>query len=184
MNKLNVVGLCGSLREKSLNLMALKLAGSLLPERADFTLLQWHRLPPFDADMLSAGFPSPVQDLAERIAAADGIVIATPEYNFSIPGMFKNAIDWLSRCERQPFNRKPVAILSASPGPLGGARVQYDLRKVLLYLDADTLAKPEVFIGSANTKFDEEGRCSDELTQKYVRSQMQTLVDRIDAVKS
>ena len=87
---------------------------------------------------------------------ADGLLIVTPEYNFSIPGGLKNVIDWLSRGEDQPFACKPVAILTASAGPVGGARVQYDLRKVMLFVNAMTLIKPEVFVGSAASKFDAE----------------------------
>jgi len=183
MKKLDIVALCGSLRKNSLNLMALNLAREALAEHADVELLQWRHLPPLDADLMASGLPGEVLELADRIAAADGIVIASPEYNFSIPGMFKNAIDWLSRCERQPFSGKPVAILSASPGFLGGARMQYDLRKVLLYVNADTLVKPEVFIGGANAKFDEQGRCTDEATQKNVRAQMEALVASIAAAR-
>jgi chromate reductase len=103
------------------------------------------------------------------------VLIATPEYNFSVPGVFKNVLDWISRVDNQPFAFKPVAILTASTGPLGGARVQYDLRKVLLFLNAMVLAKPEVFIGLAATKFDAEGRCTDETTRKFVGDQMLAL---------
>lgn len=100
-----------------------------------------------DADLLARGMPDAVASLVTRIRGADAVLIATPEYNFSVPGMLKNALDWMSRAEDQPFRRKPVAILSAATGPLGGARVQYELRKILLFLDALVLTKPEIFIG-------------------------------------
>jgi chromate reductase, NAD(P)H dehydrogenase (quinone) len=100
------------------------------------------------------------------------VLIATPEYNFSVPGGLKNLLDWMSRGDDQPWAHKPLAILSASPGPLGGARVQYELRKVMLFLNAAVLVKPEVFIGGAGAKFDAEGRCTDDTTRQFVGAQM------------
>jgi chromate reductase len=113
-----------------------------------------------------------VAALRERIRRADAVLIASPEYNFSVPGGLKNVLDWTSRGEDQPWAHKPVALLTASPGPLGGARVQYDLRKVMLYLNAMVLVKPEVFIAQAATKFDAQGQCTDETTRKFVGEQM------------
>ena len=94
--------------------------------------------------------------LSDAIRAADGVIFRTPEYNFSLPGELKNAIDWVSRLPNQPFAGKPIAIQSASPGPLGGGRVQYDLRRAMVFLDALTLNKPEIFIGSCASKFDDK----------------------------
>ena len=141
------------------------------------------RSAPFDADLFAKGHPPAVAALRDRIRHAGGLIIATPEYNFSLPGMLNNAIDWLSRGEDQPFARKPVAILSASPGPLGGARVQYDLRKVLLFVNAMPLVKPEVFIGGAMSKFNADGECTDETTRKFVTDQMHAFGKWIDSVK-
>ena len=172
MSTLDIVGLCGSLRKGSINHHALRLAGELMPATMKLDIVEWRELPVFDGDILAAGFPSVVSALRERIRRADGVVIATPEYNFSVPGGLKNVIDWVSRGDDQPFALKPVAMFSASPGPLGGARVQYDLRKVFLFLNAATLVKPEVFIGGAGTKFDAEGRCTDEGTRKFLGAQM------------
>ncbi len=167
-----LVALCGSLRAGSFNHHALRLAGEVLPAGATLDLLPWRDLPVFDADLLARGEPPAVSTLKARIRAAAGVVIATPEYNFSIPGGLKNALDWLSRGDDQPFLHKPVAILSAATGPLGGARVQYDLRRVLLFLNAAVLAKPEVFIGQAASKFDGAGCCTDEITRRFVTDQM------------
>ena len=172
MPTLDIVGLCGSLRAASLNRMALNLAAEVMPPSMQMEIVDWRDIPLYDADLQAQGMPPAVTALAERLRRADGIVIATPEYNFSIPGVLKNAIDWLSRLENQPFARKPVALLSASPGPLGGARVQYDLRKVLLFVDAGVMVKPEIFIGAAATKFDADGRCTDDTTRRYVGKQM------------
>lgn len=172
---LDIVGLCGSLRRASFNGAALRLAGELMPPTMRLDIVEWRELPTFDGDVLARGLPAPVAALRERIRRADGVVIASPEYNFSVPGGLKNVLDWLSRGEDQPWVSKPVAILSASTGPLGGARMQYDLRKVLLYLNAAVLAKPEVFIAAANGKFDAEGRCTDETTRRFVGDQMAAL---------
>ena len=183
MSKLDIVGICGSLRAASINRMALNLAGSVMPQGLAMEVVEWRELPAFDADVLADGFPPVVAALRDRIRRADGLVIATPEYNFSLPGMLKNAIDWLSRGDDQPFAHKPIAILSASPGPLGGARVQYELRKILLFVNATPLVKPEVFIGNAAAKFDAEGECTDLSTRKFVTDQMQAFGKWIEAVK-
>lgn len=173
MSTLDIVGLCGSLRAASINRMALALAGDCMPASMKLDVVDWREVPVFDGDVFAQGLPSAVAALKARIARADAVLIATPEYNFSVPGGLKNVLDWLSRGDDQPFALKPVAILTASPGPLGGARVQYDLRKVLLFLNALVLAKPEVFIGSAAAKFDAaSGACTDETTRKFVTDQM------------
>ena len=172
MTTLDIVGLCGSLRKASINRSALRLAGELMPASMKLDIADWRDVPVFDGDVLAQGLPPAVAALKERIRRADGVVIATPEYNFSVPGGLKNVIDWLSRGDDQPWAHKPVAILSATPGPLGGARMQYDLRKVMLFLNAMPLVKPEVFIGMAAGKFDAEGRCTDDGTRKFVGDQM------------
>ncbi|MDR0226369.1 MAG: NAD(P)H-dependent oxidoreductase [Burkholderiaceae bacterium] len=177
---MDVIGLCGSLRRNSLNRMLLDLAGDCLAPEARLHVCDWRALPPLDADLLAAGMPDCVQQLRERIRRADGVVLATPEYNFSIPGMFKNALDWISRGDDQPLRNKPVALLSASPGPLGGARVQYELRKVLQCMEAVVLARPEVFVGHAAQKFDEQGLCSDTATRSFTMAQMQALLRQME----
>lgn len=168
----DIVGLSGSLRSASLNSMALQLAVRCMPAGMALSVVDWRAVPPFDADVLAGGFPSAVTAVRERVRRAHGLVIATPEYNFSVPGMLKNLIDWLSRGADQPLAGKPVAILSATTGPLGGARVQYDLRRVLLCTDAIVLQKPEVFIGNAQQKFDPNGECTDEPTRSYLSAQL------------
>jgi chromate reductase len=179
---MKLLGICGSLRAGSFNAMALALAGRSLPAGSEFDVLDWRSVPPFDADLLAAGFPGEVAALRDRVRQADGILIATPEYNFSIPGMLKNLLDWVSRGEDQPLAGKPVAIISAATGPLGGARVQYDLRRVLLFVDAMVMSKPEVFIGQAQTKFAADGTCADETTARFVQLQMLAFSGWIDAV--
>src|SRR5205823_13620079 len=112
----------------------------------------------------------------DAIRAANGVIIITPEYNFSIPGGLKNAIDWVSRLQNQPFAGKPIALQSASPGPLGGGRVQYDLRRSMVFLDAFTLNKPEIFIGSCASKFNESGELTDEPTRNFIKQQLAAFV--------
>ena len=130
---MNIVAICGSLRKGSFNRMLMQALPSLAP--AGMSIKEapsFVELPLYNADIQNGpGFPAGVGTLAEAIRAADGVIICTPEYNFSIPGGLKNAIDWVSRLPNQPFAAKPIALQSASPGPLGGARVQYDLRRTI-----------------------------------------------------
>jgi chromate reductase len=173
MATLDIVGLCGSLRTASYNRMLMRLAGESMPAPMRLDVVEWRDVPVFDGDVFAKGLPAPVAALRERIRRADGVLIVSPEYNFSVPGGLKNVLDWLSRGDDQPWAMKPVAIASASTGPVGGARLQYDLRKVLLYLNAMVLAKPEVFCSLAQTKFDAAtGSCTDETTRKFVTDQM------------
>lgn len=165
---MKIVALCGSLRANSFNRMLMQLAQEVAPRTMSVVEADWSAVPPFNADALAVGFPDVVEDLRAQIAAADGVLIVSPEYNFSVPGMFKNALDWVSRHQQQPFANKPVAILSAATGQLGGARMQYDLRRILLYLNANVLAKPEVFVGFAAEKFGEDGSCKDPKTCEFV----------------
>ena len=121
----------------------------------------------------SAGFPAPVQTLAEAVRAADGVIFVSPEYNYSIPGGLKNAIDWVSRVPNQPFAGKPVTVISATAGILGGGRMQYDLRRCMIFLDAFTMNKPEVFIGTASQRIDEKtGQIKDEQTVGFIKQQL------------
>ncbi len=171
----NIVGICGSLRKGSYNRMLMKSLPALAPPGLSITEApSFAEFPLYDADLQgSMGFPAAVTALADAIRAADGVIFCTPEYNFSLPGGLKNAIDWVSRLPDQPFAGKPVAIQSASPGPLGGARVQYDLRRMLLVLDALTLNKPEVFVGGCAAKFDEtSGALTDAATRDFVKRQL------------
>jgi chromate reductase len=172
MTRLDIVALCGSLRSASFNRMLLKLAVESAPSTMAVEVLDWREVPVFDGDVFAKGLPPPVAALKARIARADGVLIVSPEYNFSVPGGLKNVLDWLSRGDDQPWSMKPVALASASGGPLGGARMQYDLRKVLLYLNAMVLAKPEVFCGMAQTKFDAGGQCTDDVTRRFATDLM------------
>ena len=179
----NVVSICGSLRKGSYNRMLMQsLPGLAPPGMAITEAPPFTEIPLYNADVQAAsGFPAPVTALADAIRAADGVIFCTPEYNFSLPGGLKNAIDWVSRLPGQPFAGKPIALQSASPGPLGGARVQYDLRRMLVFLDALTLNKPEVFVGSCASRFDEKtGALTDPTTRDFVKQQLAAFAEFID----
>ena len=178
MANLNVLTICGSLRRGSFNAMVQRALPSLAPEgMALKPAPSFAEFPLYNADIQnSTGFPGPVNALADAIRAADGVIFCTPEYNFGIPGGLKNAIDWVSRLPNQPFAGKPIALQSASPGPLGGGRVQYDMRRAMVFLDAFTLNKPEIFIGNCASKFDEKtGELKDEATRGFIKQQLAAL---------
>lgn len=164
-----VLGVCGSLRKGSWNMMALRAAGELMPPGMTLTLTAGiGDLPFYDQDVFDAGIPDPVTRFCDEIRAADGLLIATPEYNFSVTGVLKNAIDWGSHVPDQVFKDVPIALFSATTGPLGGPRVQYDLRRIFAQLWGHVLPRPEVFIGNAASKFDADGRLTDEATKKFL----------------
>ncbi len=172
---LHVISICGSLRKGSYNRMVMNLLPGYAPEGTKITEAPpWADFPVYNADVQNAsGFPEPVQKLAEAVRAADGVIFVAPEYNFSIPGGLKNAIDWVSRVPNQPFAGKPVALQSAAHGILGGGRMQYDLRRCMIFLDALTLNKPEIFIGNCAQRIDEKtGQIKDEQTIGFIKQQL------------
>lgn len=166
---MKVLGISGSLRKASLNTMALRAAAALAPEGMSIGMADIRDIPMYDEDLRSAGGEPPaVARLKAQIAEADAVLIATPEYNFSIPGVLKNAIDWVSRPPGAVFDGKVVGIMGASPGVLGTARAQYDLRKMMVFLNAFVVNKPEVFIREAAGKFNADGELTDEPTKKVI----------------
>ena len=165
---MKVLGICGSLRQGSYNAMALRAAQKLAPAGMEISIADISRIPMYNDDVRVAGEPAEVSALKAQLRAADAVLIVTPEYNFSIPGVLKNTLDWMSRPPEPPFDGKVVAIMGASPGPVGTARVQYDLRKVLVYMNTFTVNKPEVFISMAAAKFNAEGELTDETTAKFI----------------
>jgi chromate reductase len=180
----NVITVCGSLRKGSFNRMLEKALPEFAP--AGMTISKapsFAEFPLYNADLQNEkGFPAEVMALAEAIRAADGVIFVTPEYNFSLPGGLKNALDWVSRLKDQPFIGKPVALQSASPGPVGGARMQYDLRKMMVFLDALPLNKPEIFVNNCASKFDEKtGALTDQPTRDFVRQQLEAFARFIAA---
>jgi chromate reductase len=170
----NVISICGSLRKGSYNHMLQNLLPSFAPAGMSITPApSFAEIPIYNADIQEKGIPAPVNTLADAIRAADGIIVVTPEYNFSIPGGLKNAIDWLSRLKEQPFIGKPVAVQSCSQGPVGGARMQYHLRQSLVGLEAMLLPKPEIFVANCASRFNDKGELTDETTGKFIRQQLE-----------
>ena len=164
-----VLGICGSLRAGSYNKAALRTAIELKPLGMTIETADIGSFPLYNEDVRAQGFPPPVERFRRQIVAADGLLFVTPEYNYSISGVLKNAIDWASRPPDQPFAGKPVAIMGAGAGMAGTARAQYDLRRSCVFLDMHPLNKPEVFIGQAQTKFDASGRFTDEVGGGLIR---------------
>jgi chromate reductase len=156
-NELHVLVICGSLRKGSYNAALARTLPGLAPPAMKLSSAPSHeRFPIYNADLQQqSGFPAEVQAWADAIRTADGVIIVSPEYNWSIPGGLKNAIDWVSRMKENPLKDKPVAIQSAAPGLLGGARMQYQLRQALLGADANVLVKPEVIVNLAAQKFEQ-----------------------------
>jgi chromate reductase len=184
--QLRFVTLLGSLRKASVNGGVARALPALAPEGVDIAALgSVGALPLYDADLQAQGFPAAVDAMASAIRAADGVIVVTPEYNYSVPGVLKNAIDWLSRVPSQPFAAKPVLIQSASPGALGGARAQYHLRQIFVFLDGRVMNVPEAMIGGAYGKSDNAtGDLTDEPTKEFLRKQLQTFAGFVRAAAS
>ena len=172
---IKVLGIAGSLRRKSYNKELLAAAGRLMPEGMTLEVFDLAPIPLYNEDVREQGFPPAVEELRKKIAAADAVLIAMPEYNFSIAGVLKNAIDWASRPPEQPFRDKPVAIMGATTGVWGTIRGQYHLRQVFGCLDAHILHKPEIMVAQVNTKVDAEGRLVDQTALDLLKTQMAAL---------
>jgi chromate reductase len=169
---INVLAICGSLRAGSYNRAALRTAIELKPPGMTIETADIGSFPLYNEDVRAQGFPPPVEKLRQQIKEADALLFATPEYNYSISGVLKNAIDWASRPPDQPFAGKPVAIMGAGAGMAGTARAQYDLRRCCVFLDMHPINKPEVLIGQAHTKFDADGRLTDEAARGFIRDML------------
>jgi chromate reductase len=175
--QINILGFAGSLRKGSYNKALLRAALELVPDGANLEVFEIDGIPPFNQDLESSP-PEKVKEFKRKIKAADALLIATPEYNFSVPGVLKNAIDWASRpYGDNAFEGKPVAMMSASTGMLGGARAQYHLRQSFVFLNMYPLNKPEVFVTFAPQKFDDKGKLLDEKTKEFIRELLDSLIN-------
>ncbi|MGC2585411.1 MAG: NADPH-dependent FMN reductase, partial [Pseudolabrys sp.] len=186
-DQLNVLVICGSLRKGSYNAALTRALPGLAPsEMKLITAPSIESLPLYNSDIQEAsGFPRPAEGLAAAIRAADGVLFVTPEYNWSMPGGLKNAIDWLSRMKDQPFKEKPVAIQSCSQGPLGGARMQYHWRMSMTFLNAFIFGTPEIFVGNAASKFDKTTlELTDQPTKDIVQKQLAAFANFIKRMKA
>ena len=178
MNKpITILGIAGSLRRQSYNRSALRAAKQLVPEDVTLDIFELDGIPGFNEDE-EKNPPARVVELKKRIRAANAILILTPEYNYSIPGVLKNAIDWASRpYGDSAWSGKPVAIMGASIGTVGTARAQYHLRQTFVFLNMFPINQPEVMIGNAADRFDMQGNLTDETTKDLIRQLLQNLVD-------
>jgi chromate reductase len=173
--KIKILGFAGSLRKGSYNRNLLRTAIELVPLDAILEVFDLSNIPPFNQDFEQSP-PDPVKDFKNRIRQADAVLIVTPEYNYSIPGILKNAIDWASRpYGDNAFDGKPAAIMSASIGMLGGARAQYHLRQSFVFLNMYPINSPEVMVAFAPDKFDKEGNLTDKITREKIVELLQEL---------
>jgi chromate reductase len=173
---ISVLGICGSLRKASSNMAALRTAIELRPAGMEVTVADISQIPLYNEDVREQGFPPPVETLRQQIKAADALLFACPEYNYSMSGVLKNAIDWASRPPDQPFAGKPCAILGAAAGMAGGARAQLHLRHSCVFLDMHPLNKPEVLIFQCFNKFDAECRLTDDVARGLISDLMKALL--------
>lgn len=171
-----ILGIAGSLRRESYNRATLRAAQALAPDGATIEVFEIDGLPGFNQDD-EANPPAKVVELKQRIRDADAILFVTPEYNYSVPGVLKNAIDWASRpYGDSAWSGKPVAIMGASVGAIGTARAQYHLRQMFVFLDMHPVNQPEVMIASAAKRFNDKGELTDETSRKLIKQLLENLV--------
>jgi chromate reductase len=176
---IKILGIAGSLRKASYNRGALRAAQQLCPEGAKIELFELDGIPPFNQDE-ERNPPQKVTDFKNRIRTADAILLVTPEYNYGMPGVLKNAIDWASRpYGDNAWNGKPCAIMSAAMSMGGGVRAQYQLRQSFVFLNMEAVVQPEVAIGNATERFDEQGNLKDETSKKLIAQLLQNLMQKV-----
>lgn len=176
-NAIKVLAFCGSLREKSYNHALLRAAIELAPPGMTITDYSIKGLPEYNDDVREKGYPEIVAKMRDAVVAANAILWVTPEYNYSVPGILKNAFDWLSRPPGPPLARKPSAIMSASQSLLGGVRAQYHLRQMFVFTDTPVINKPEVLVATAQQKFDTNLQLTDETAKTLIRQMLGNLAD-------
>jgi chromate reductase len=175
-DEIAILGFAGSLRKGSYNKALLRAAKELLPKDSKLETFDLEGIPPFNQDLENTP-PEKVKEFKAKIRAADAILIASPEYNYSVSGVLKNAIDWASRpYGDNSFEGKPVAVMSASIGMLGGSRAQYHLRQVFVFLNMHPINKPEVMVPSAADKIDQNGVVTDKTTRGLIKDLLENLV--------
>ncbi len=180
---LTVAAIAGSLRQASYNRSLLRAAQELAPERLRIEIHDLLDIPLYNEDVEKEGVPPSVDALRQAIRAADGLLIATPEYNHGVPGVLKNTFDWLSRPPRgSALGGKPTAIFGASPGMTGTARSQSQLRLSMVFTNSPAMLQPEVLVAKAHEKFDADGRLTDEKTREFLGKFLQSFAEWIDLV--
>ncbi|HET6767684.1 MAG TPA: NAD(P)H-dependent oxidoreductase [Chitinophagaceae bacterium] len=179
---IQLVGISGSLRKGSYNSLLLKAAAQLLPTDVSMKIVSIADIPLYNADLdlpAAKQRPEVVEHFRKMLSDADGILVSSPEYNYSIPGGLKNAIDWASRGEDSPLLRKPIAVIGATTGRWGTTRMQMAFHNVFLFLDMKPVYKPEILVAQAEKKFDKEGNLIDEITKKLIRQKLEALKELI-----
>jgi len=174
---LRILAIAGSLRRASQNKGLVRAAIEAAPPGVIVEAAEIADIPVYNADLDEENPPAPVRALKERVRAADALLFATPEYNYSIPGVLKNAIDWLSRGQERVLRQKPVAIMGATTGGFGTVRAQLALRQVFVYTESLALPKPEVLVSFGREKFDADGNLTDPKTREDVRELVKALAD-------
>jgi len=174
---MHIVGISGSLRKGSYNTALLTAAQLLLPEGTTFEIAEIGNLPFYNSDIDGNLRPNVIKQFRNILAAADGLLFAVPEYNYSLPGVFKNAIDWASRGTDSPLLNKPVGLMGATNGMWGTVRMQQSIRPIFQSLNMFPVNKPEVYVSQAREKFDENGMLKDEKTKDVIRQHLQALKD-------
>lgn len=178
---IEILAFAGSLRKGSYNKATLRAAKELAPESLNIQIFDLEGIPLYNADVEAQGDPKRVSEFKEAIRGADGLLIATPEYNHGVPGVTKNAIDWASRpAKNAPLNEKPVGILGASPGMTGSARGQSQLRQAFEFTNSYCMPQPEILVYRAHQKFDDDGNLTDEATRKYLDKYLEALYDWVN----
>lgn len=176
LEKIKILGFAGSLRKGSYNKALMRLAVELVPEDAEIEVFDLEGMPLYNQD-LEKHPPKIVTEFKSKIKTADALLIATPEYNYSVSGVLKNAIDVASRPkEEKVFDNKPVAIMSASTGKFGGARAQYHLRQSFVFLNMHAINDPQVMLAQADKNIDENGNITNQTTRQLVRQLLEELV--------
>ncbi|HKX83365.1 MAG TPA: NAD(P)H-dependent oxidoreductase [Pyrinomonadaceae bacterium] len=175
MNKpIKILAVSGSLRKASYNTAALRAAKELAPDGAEIGIYDIAGFPEYVQDTEQ---PAKVTEFKQEIRQADAILISSPEYNYSVPGVLKNAIDWASRpYGDSAWDGKPAAIMGVSPGAIGTARMQYHLRQIMVFLNMFPINRPEVMISNAAQKFDADGNLTDEKTKQFIHGMLESLV--------
>ena len=173
---MRILGIAGSLRRGSYNRWALRAATELVPDGAEIEIFELDGIPGFNQDE-EQNPPAKIVELKQKVRAADAILFVTPEYNYSVPGVLKNAIDWASRpYGDSAWNDKPVAVMGASIGSIATARAQYHLRQIFVFLNMHAVNQPEVMIGNCMNVFDANGDLTDETTRQHIRGLLEALI--------
>ena len=180
-DQIKILGIAGSLRKQSYNKGALRAAQALAPPGAKLEVFDLEGIPPFNQDLEKNPHPR-VIELKQKLRAADAVLLVTPEYNYGMPGVLKNAIDAASRpYGDNAWSGKPVAIMSAALSMGGGVRAQYQLRQCFVFLNMDAVVQPEVAIGNAQQRFDEQSNLTDETSKKMIGQLLQNLLRKVQA---